>query len=215
MQNVNELLRLPSPAPRPLGVAFDGTRLWLSSLETERLYAMDPAQWTLSDQAIAPGKPFGIVSIGDELRVVVGEGEADDRYVVRFVPGHGFKDATKVACPDFTGSHLAYDGAVLYLSQFTKNCIVVLDEAGAVVRTIALERAPAGMTFHDERLYLVTVDDKNERRLLSRIDPRSTGARVEDLAVIPFAARGLAFDGTRFWSGERDANQIVAFTHAR
>jgi len=214
MQNVNELLRLPSPAPRPLGVAFDGTQLWLGSLETERVYAMDPAQWTLSDEAAAPGKPFGIVSIGDELRVVLGEGEADDRYVVRFVPGHGFKDTAKIACPEFIGSHVAYDGELLYVSQFTKSCIVALDDAGAVVRTIALKNPPAGITFCDGRLYMVTVDDANDRRLLSRTDPHDTHAHVEDFAVIPFAARGLAFDGTRFWSGERDANEIVAFTHA-
>ncbi len=214
MQNVRELLRLPSPAPKPLGVAFDGTKLWLSSLETERIYAMDPAQWTLSDEAAAPGKPFGIVSIGDELRVVLGEGEADDRYVVRFVPGHGFKDAAKIACPEFTGSHVAYDGELLYVSQFMTSRVVALDEAGAVVRTIVLKNPPAGITFCDGRLYMVSVDDANDRRLLSRTDPRDENASVEDLAVLPFAARGLAFDGTRFWSGERDANEIVAFTHA-
>ena len=32
-----------------------------------------------------------------------------------------------------------------------------------------------------------------------------------DLARIPFAARALAYDGARFWTNHREANEIVAF----
>ena len=214
MQNVDEQLRLPAPAPRPLGIAFDGQHVWVSSLETQRLYAMDPAQWTLADEIEAPGSPFGIVAVGDDLRVVLGQGEADDRSIMRCIPGHGFKEHGKIACPDATGSHLAYDGSSLYLSQFTKSCILVLDEQGASTRTIPLAHAPAALTYVDGHLYTIGVDDANDRRLLVRIDPRD-GAQAEELAVIPFAARGLAYDGTRFWTSERDTNEIVAFARVK
>ena len=33
----------------------------------------------------------------------------------------------------------------------------------------------------------------------------------EELARVPFAARALAYDGSRFWTNHREANQIVAF----
>ncbi|MEA2690302.1 MAG: hypothetical protein QOD51_2909, partial [Candidatus Eremiobacteraeota bacterium] len=33
----------------------------------------------------------------------------------------------------------------------------------------------------------------------------------EDVAIIPFPARALAFDGERFWTNHREADQIVAF----
>ena len=52
MKNVEELLRLPSPAPYPQALAFDGESLWFSSRETRRLYALDPKTWTLRDEVI-------------------------------------------------------------------------------------------------------------------------------------------------------------------
>ena len=38
--------------------------------------------------------------------------------------------------------------------------------------------------------------------------------QVEDVATIPFASRSLAFDGERFWSNHRAANEIMSFTLA-
>jgi hypothetical protein len=32
-----------------------------------------------------------------------------------------------------------------------------------------------------------------------------------ELASLPFIARGLAFDGTRFWTNIRSENTVVAF----
>jgi hypothetical protein len=32
-----------------------------------------------------------------------------------------------------------------------------------------------------------------------------------DVARIPFQARALAWDGTKFWTNHREQNQIVAF----
>ena len=64
-----------------------------------------------------PGAPFGIAVVGDELAVVIGHGnDDDDRYIYRFVPGHGFKSG-RIQCPDLSGVHLAFDGATLFLSQ--------------------------------------------------------------------------------------------------
>ncbi|HEY5339824.1 MAG TPA: hypothetical protein VIK27_02260, partial [Candidatus Aquilonibacter sp.] len=96
---IKELLRLPSPAPLPLGLAADGNTLWMASRETHRLYAIDIATWTVGEEAQCPGSPFGMTMVGDELRVVTAYGEKDnDRYIERFIPGHGFK-SEKMACP--------------------------------------------------------------------------------------------------------------------
>ena len=91
MQDVNETLRLPSPAPRPQSIAFDGEKFWMGSIETSRLYAIDPHQWTVIEEDRAPGKPWGMTVVGDELRVICGEGDDDIAVIRRFVPGHGFK----------------------------------------------------------------------------------------------------------------------------
>ena len=212
MKDISEQLRLPSPAPKPLGLAFDGGTLWMASRETHRLYAIDAASWTVRDEAQAPGGPFGMTMVGDELRVVIGLGENDhDRYIYRFIPGHGFK-TERIACPDLTGAHLAFDGDVLFLSQASYRKILALDAQGNPTREIPLERVPLGMTIVDGRFYLLTSDAEFENMEFTVVDAHGETPRTETLASIPFDARGLTYDGSRFWTSHRDENQIVAFT---
>lgn len=211
MKNVTEALRLPSPAPRPQALAFDGDKLWMGSIETDRLYAINPLQWTVIEEEQAPGKPWGMTVLGDELRVICGMGEEDDRVIRRFVPGHGFKTQDSIECPDSTGSQLSYDGTYLYLSQWYNRRILGLDERGNVVRQIGVPHGICGQCYVDGSFYLVTTDDEESGEyFLTRVSANGANAS-EDLARIPFAARALAFDGSRFWTNHRDANQIVVF----
>lgn len=183
----------------------------MASRETHRLYKIDIATWTVSDEAQAPGNPFGMAVVGDELRVVMGYGEkAHDRYIERFIPGHGFK-SEKIECPDLTGSHLAFDGDTLFLSQASYSKIVALDGHGAVLREIPLPRRPLGMTIVDGCFYVITSDDEFENLELWKVDARGEHPNAHAVGSIPFDARGLAFDGTRFWTSHRDNNEIVAF----
>jgi hypothetical protein len=184
----------------------------MGSIETCRLYAIDPRQWTVSEEDTAPGMPWGITVVGDELRVICGEGEDDDRFIRRFVPGHGFKTHDALACPDKTGSQLSYDGAWLYVSQWYNKCILGLDETGAIVRRIDLPRGVCGQCFVAGHFYVITTEDEEtEQYFLGRVSANGK-AHYEDIARIPFAARALAFDGTRFWTNHREANEIVAFS---
>lgn len=212
MTEILEALRLPAPGPEPLGLAFDGTALWIASREAHRLYAMDPATWTVRAEAQAPGAPFGIAVVGDELRVVVGYGDDDDdRYIHRFVRGEGFKSG-RVQCPDLSGVHLAFDGVTLFLSQAHNRRILALDGHGAVIRNMPLDRVPLGMTIIGGGFYLIT-GAKNFKNLeLTTVDAHGETPLVTSLASIPFNARGLTYDGSRFWTGHRDCNEIVAFT---
>ncbi len=208
---IAEELRLMSPAPLPLGLACDGTTVWMASRETHRLYAINASTWTVNDEAQAPGGPFGMTMIGDELRVVVGIGDKDhDRYIYRFIPGHGFKN-DRIPCPDLTGAHVAFDGDTLFLTQASYRKILALDGQGNVLREIPLERTPVGMTISEGRFYLITADEEFENLEFWRLDARNESPKVDVLATIPFDARGLAFDGTRFWTSHRDNNEIVAF----
>lgn len=208
---IKELLRLPSPAPLPLGLAADGDTLWMASRETHRLYAIDTKKWTVSDEAQAPGGPFGMTMVGDELRVVIGHGEKDyDRYIYRFFPGHGFKN-DRIACPDLTGSHLAFDGDTLFLSQASHRKILALDGQGKVIREISLDRTPVGMTIADGCFYVITGDEEFENLEFWRVDAHNETPQVTVLASIPFDARGLTYDGSRFWTSHRDDNEIVCF----
>jgi len=208
---VRETLRRPAPGVEPLGLAFDDTTLWISCRESHRLYAVDPATWIANREIETPGAPFGITVAGDELRAVIGFGDDDDdRYIYRYAPGRGF-ESDRIECPDLSGVHLAFDGTTLYLSQAHNKRILALDQSGSIVREIRLDRVPAGMTFVDGLFYLITGDDNFKNLQLTAVDARGETPHVTQLASIPFVARGLAFDGTQLWTGDRRRNEIVAF----
>lgn len=206
-------MRRPSPAPRPQALAFDGETLWMGSIETQRLYAIDPLQWRVREEAASPGKPWGMTAVGDELRVICGETQDDHRTIRRFVPGHGFKSDGAIACPDDTGSQLGYDGDRLYVSQWYNRRIVSLDDAGHVGSVIEVPHGICGQVVVFGCFYLVTTDDEeSDEYFLTRVDARDGTVKTEDVARIGFPARALAHDGHRFWTNHREQHDIVAFT---
>jgi len=207
---ITEDLRLPSPTPKPFGLVSDGTTMWLGGRETQRLYALDVATWTVREEAQSPGGPFGMTMVGDELRVIVGAGEDDDRYIYRFIPGHGFKN-DRLPCPECTGAHVAFDGDTLFVTQATNKRILALDAQGVVLREIPLGRIPLGMAIADGCFYLITGDDEFENLQFDRVDARGENPATTTLALIPFDARALTYDGSRFWTSHRDNNEVVAF----
>lgn len=212
MNDITELKRLASPAPRPQALAWDGSALWMGSLVTQRLYAIDPATWTVKWDTAAPGKPFGMTFAGAELRVVSGETEEDHRIIRRCVPWHGFDPVFALPCPDDSGSQLGWDGSRLHLSQWYPKKVLALGAEGQVERVIKVPHGICGQVFVDGLIYLVTTDaEETTNYWLTRVDPRTSPPKVDDLARIPFPARGLAFDGVNFWTNHRVKDQIVSF----
>ncbi|MGZ3497153.1 MAG: hypothetical protein ACXWNK_13525 [Vulcanimicrobiaceae bacterium] len=212
MKDIIELLRMPSPAPRPQALAADGELLWMGSLTTQRLYAIDSKRWTVREEAQAPGLPYGATVVGDELRVLLSEGSEDRRVIRRFVPGHGFKREDAIDCPDDTGSQLSYDGDRLYVSQWYNQRILSLDEHGDVGTIIDVPHGICGQVVVDATFYLVTTDDEDTNDYwLTHVDARNGKPIVVDVARIPFQARALAYDGERFWTNHREQHEIVAF----
>ena len=213
MDKIEELLRLPSPAPKPQSLAFDGTTLWMGSRETERIYAIDPAKWTAHDETDVPGVPWGMTVAGDELFVIYGVDPDDDRVVQRYIPGHGFS-GTAFRAPEGTGSQLGWDGDVLYISQWYNHAHPrrrrdrhrAQRDRGAARHLRPSRRRRPVLSRHVD-------DEPNGPYWLTRVDARGATPVCEDLAIIPFPARALTFDGHRFWTNHREANEIVAFAH--
>ena len=213
LETIEEIARRPSPAPRPQSLAFDGELLWMGSLETQRLYAIDPRTWAVREEAQASGRPIGMVAVGDELRVVCSETEEDHRVIRKFVPGHGFRKEGAIPCPDDTGSFLGYDGDLLYVSQFYNRKIISLDDAGHPGTPISAPHDICGLVIVEGYFYLITTEDEeSDAYFLTRIDARDGKVSSEDIARVPFRARALAYDGRRFWTNHREQNEIVAFT---
>lgn len=213
MHDVRELLRLPSPAPAPQSLAYDGQTLWMGSRETRRIYGIDPLHWQVTEEVQAPGIPWGMTVVGDELRVICGEGAEDHRTIRRFIPGHGFRTEGAIPCPDDTGSQLGFDGERLYVSQWYNRRLLSLDLADGSVGTIVdVPHQICGQVILNGIFHLVTTEDEeSDDYFLTTVDARSGPPLAIDVARIPFKARALAHDGGRFWSNHRAANEIVAF----
>lgn len=212
--------RLRSPAVTPQALAWDNRMFWLSSRDLGTLYKIDSPspgygvaginQWTVVEEIDPPGVVWAAVATNGAMHFTIGKGLNDDRYVYRYDAKNGF---TKLfACPDFTGSYLSFDGEHLYLSQWYKERILEFDNSGTVIREIGVGAEICGHTFANGLIYVLRGREKpNEDWRIARLDPREKTPRVEDLAIVPFAARSLAFDGELFWSNHRAANEVVSF----
>ncbi len=128
------------------------------------------------------------------------------------MPGRGFSETDRVACPEFTGSYLSHDGEHLYLSQWYKHRILKLDGSGAILRIFDIGAEICGHAFVDGMIYVLRgTEQGNEDWRIARFDLRSEDPQVEDLATVPFQSRSLAFDGQHFWSNHRAADTILSF----
>lgn len=187
--------------------------MWIGSRDLRRILGVDPASLAVFEEREIAGIPWAAVSIGDRLRFTIGEGAEDDRFLRTYIPGTGLTDDDRIACPEFTGSYLSYDGTALYLSQWYKHRILKLDENGEILRTIDVGAEICGHVFVDDLLYVLRgTEADGESWRLARLDPREEIPQVEDLAVVPFHCRSLAYDGEQFWSNHRAADTVIAFT---
>ncbi len=215
MTPITEKQRIPAPCVTPQALAWDGKRLWMSSRDLGTLYRIDGDDLKIVDEIDPPGVVWAGVMTNDGWRFTIGKGLNDDRYVYRYTASDGF---TKLfACPEFTGSYLSYDGDHFYLSQWYKGQIHQVDDSGNISRTIDVGAEICGQTFVEGTLYVLRgqenkdVPNKSEEWRIARLDAREENPTVEDLGTIPFASRSLTFDGEKFWSNHRAANETVAF----
>jgi hypothetical protein len=208
---INERRRLLSPAITPQALAWHSNTLWMGSRDLRRIYAIDVETWTVVKETDAPGIPWAAVAANGTLRFTVGEGPEDDRYLRSYDRGSGFGEG-RIACPEFTGSYLSFDGDHLYLSQWYKHRILKIDASGNILRAIDVGAEICGHVFVDGLIYLLRgAEQPNEDWRIARLDPQQETPKVYDLARVPFACRSLTFDGATFWTNHRAASEIVSF----
>jgi hypothetical protein len=212
MQTARELNRRPAPANRPFGLALSDGLLWNGSWDTDRLYAIDRQTWQVRKEIEAPGRPYGIVALMDELRVVVAHGEEDDRYLYRVRDG-AFDLASKTPCPDLTGSFMTVRNSTIYLGQMHYRRILEMKPDYTIEREIALPTRSAGFAFGpDGRFYMISADDEFENLRFGTLDVTQDAPQFESIAPMPEEARYLLHDGSRWWTSLRDANEVATFT---
>src|SRR5207248_1057597 len=97
MEQIIEKRRVASPATTPQALAWDSRnkRLWMGSRDLRRIYAIDPENGTVLKQQDAPGIPWAAVVLNGELRLTIGEGADDDRYIYRYTSEAGFSKCSR------------------------------------------------------------------------------------------------------------------------
>jgi hypothetical protein len=209
--SVIEQRRLRAPTVTPQALAWDGHALWMSSRDLGTLYKVDRQEWRTVDEIDPPGIVWAAVATNGAMHFTIGKGLNDDRYVYRYSADAGF--IRLFACPDFTGSYLSYDGEHLYLSQWYKHRLLKFDVAGHIIGEIDVGAEVCGHTFVDGLIYVLRGQEQpSEDWRIARLDPREQRPIIEDLAVVPFAARSLTFDGEFFWSNYRAQDLTMGFT---
>ncbi len=212
---IHKQRRFPSPAVTPQALAWEAKRslLWMGSRDLRWIYAIDPADWKVVQDTEVPGIHWAAMATNGIIRFTIGEGTNDDRYIRSFDPSTGFSDTERIACPEFTGSYLSYDGESLYLSQWYKHRILKLDAKGNILGAIDVGAEISGHTFVDGAIYVLRGTEQNgESWTIARLDLSQETPEIKDLATVPFACRSLAFDCEHFWSNHRAANEIVSFS---
>jgi len=207
-----ERRRFASPARTPQALAWDCKKkvLWMGSRDLRRIYAIDPANWTVLEEREAPGIPWAAVAINGEICFTIGEGADDDRYIYRYTTEAGF--SKMFACPELTGSYLSFDGRNLYLSQWYKYRILKFDSNGNVLGEIDIGAEICGHVFDHGAIYVLRGQEQpSENWRIARLDPKEKTPEPKDVAVVPFACRSLTFDGELFWSNYRAKDTIVSF----
>ncbi len=209
LKPIVELDRLVSSSPQPHAVAVDGDTVYVSSRATRRIDVLDRESWTKRDELEPPGMPWGMTYGNGHLVMTCGEEEDDFRRLRRYEPQRGWH-SSMIGCPDDTGSHVAIrDGRVL-LAQWYNQVILELDDAGHIVRRYESPHGIAGIAVDGDKAFLLTTDDEDGGDYWITGLDLTTGAS-EDLALVPFHARGLAWDGKRFWTNHREADRTVTF----
>jgi hypothetical protein len=216
MKELFDLDRRPALTRTPQALAWDGEMLWQSSRDLGTLYRVNVERWEIASEIDPPGIVWAGVHTNDGWRFTIGKGLNDDRYVYRYADGEGF---TKLfACPDFAGSYLSFDGEHLYLSQWYKGEIHRIDEGGQITRTINVGAEVSGHAFAAGQLHVLRGKENADQPgvpedwRVARVEFGNGQTQVEDLARVPFACRSLAFDGRKFWSNHRAANETVSFS---
>jgi hypothetical protein len=212
MKAITELQRRTAPLPKPQAIFVDGGTLWLSSRQTRKFYAVDRKTLAVTWECAVPAgeTAWGATKLGDDIYVVCGVDvvDVDTRVIRRVRPGVGFDPAFSLPCPDGMGSHISHDGTSLVLSQWYPQKLISIGAYGQPGRVLNSPHQVVGHCYAQGAFYLATTtDEESNDYFIERLDP-ATG-KCEMLARLGFSARGLAYDGTNFWTNHREADQIV------
>ncbi len=199
---VGDILKtIPAPGPRPTGLAFDGSQLWLADAGTDKLYRIDPRSGRVTATFETPGyHPEGLAWDGSHLWHV----DAGERLLYRIDPATG----RAVAVLESNAANprdLAWDGRHLWMIDHKSDAILRVSPVdGMMIQTFPSPAAePAGITFDGK--YLWIADRGSDRIYL--VDPAGGLCLSSLRSYGPFPA-GLAWGEGTLWNVDYENREI-------
>ncbi len=176
-----------APGPAPMGLAFDGTDLWVSDFETNRIYRLD-ADGEVAAEIPSPG--FGPVDLAfDGTNLWCADFENGRAYGLD-VDGNilGFANT-----PGTSPVGLAFDGEEFWNSDFDSATLYQINPAGTVSASFpAPGFGPLGLAFDGTHLWNA---DASGRIFQLTLD----GDLVDTYTAPGELPGGITFDGTHLW----------------
>ena len=217
MQAIEEVMRRPSPAPRPQvarqrwHVSVDGFARHVPRLRDRSPDVDRPRGGSGAGQPV--GHDLRRQRVARDLRRDAG------RQPLRAAadPGPRLQVARRRSRAPRTPARISASTAIGCSSASgTIDASSRSTNAANAVEVVRVPHGICGQVVVDGSFYLATTDDEESSDYwLTRVDLRGAEPHVEDVAYIGFPARALAFDGERFWTNHREQHEIVAFAAAR
>lgn len=210
---------VPSPGPRPMGLAWDGTNLWVVDGETRLLQRVNPTTGeTVRTFEIEIGQPGDVTWDGKNLWVL----DEAEGMILRLDPRTG-KRTGAIAAPKRTVegpwsiTGLAWDGKFLWvaISAGWGSSLNRIDpESGEVVMSFFPQCDPRGLASDGKHLWTIAYNGekqppKLDRRLLA--DEVGKMAQSQEL-LFDLKVKdptSLTYAEGRLWVADRAEKRIV------
>jgi len=209
----------PSPGPSPVGLAWDGSHLWVVDGETRLLYLVDLATGeSIRELGIEAEQPQSAAWDGESLWVL---DEGAD-LILRLDPETGEKTGSiEAPRPDIEGdwsyAGMTWDGRFLWVAISagwcsSLNCI--RPESGEIAVSFFPQCNPRGLASDGEHLWTIAY---NGEELPSKLDQRLLSDRIEEMAQSQeflFDLRvtdptALAYGDGVLWMADRAEGRIL------
>jgi hypothetical protein len=196
---------LAKPTPATVGLAWDGSRLWAGDWEARSIAPLD-ANYKVTASFEAPGRVYGLAFGERTLHAVIGHPDSDDRSIHTFDPASSTWEKRFLRCPDSTGSHLAWDGGHLWLSQRYAKRLLQLHPDGTIKHVIELPWEVTGFTWRGATAWLNVRPEKG-RSSLSTLAPGAD--RPDVVEHFDSSLASLADDGSGLWMSQLKGEKIL------
>ncbi len=189
---------LPAPGQGPLGIAWDGSALWVvdtPDLETYKLYRVDPQTGNVLSSFDAPTiLPEGLTWDGSRLWLADGA----ESKLVQIDASNG-KVLKSLSAPGTYPTGLAWDGSALWVADADELKIFKVNPVtGKVIDSFAAPGDfPTGLVWDGRALWNLDIVT------LYKLDP-SGGAVLAEYEAPGQQLGYLAWDGQNFWATDEE-----------